>query len=432
MKCTKSSRFKKLGDSVPEGMVRISGFANRFMVDAYKERMDPLSVKLERYKQNPILLFNHDMNYPVGRVVAVEPREDGLWVEAVVSSSDNEKVSFVRDLVADGTLCTFSVRFADETVVEDPEVQGGKLIKDWELQEVSIVSIPAQPDSTFSLANVKSLKDLREIALKAKGAMVAKIANDHISKLVDSGEKKEDLLQKLSDASGAEPPALAEVLAGNVTPVPEPILGAFSSILGCESTMLNEANAADVEAQKSMAEEEMPKEGEKAENPPLSQAVQECVSEKIPKLIGEGKPQDQAVAIAISMCSKEKGCSEFVPTREMMAKWLEECDNIKQAEQDGQSKETAPLPSKEPEGMNDNAHLMLLKSQLEMLGSISVKLDALKEAVLGLAAHEQTEVEKPEVEAPETEVEVELPAEAEMAMKNLLDEYEAKLKALLA
>ena len=130
MKMNKYSKFKKLGDAAPEGMVRISGFANKFMVDAYKERMDPLSVKLERFKQNPILLFNHDMNYPVGRVVAVEPREDGLWVEAVVSSSDNDKVSFVRDLVADGTLCTFSDRFADETVVEDPEVQGGKLIKD--------------------------------------------------------------------------------------------------------------------------------------------------------------------------------------------------------------------------------------------------------------------------------------------------------------
>ena len=162
-------------------------------------------------------------------------------------------------------------------------------------------------------------------------------------------------------------------------------------------------------------------------------AVQECVSEKIPKLIGEGKPQDQAVAIAISMCSKEKGCSEFVPTHEMMAKWMEQCDNIKQAEQEGQSKETAPLPAKEPEGMNDNAHLMLLKSQLEMLGAISVKLDALKEVMMGLAAKEQAEEpEAPEAEKPEMEVEVEMPAEAEMAMKKLLDEYEAKLKALLA
>ena len=54
--------------------------------------------------------------------------------------------------------------------------------------------------------------------------MVAKVANDQLAKLVEAGEKKEDLLQKLSDASGAEPPVLAEVLAGNVTPVPEPVL----------------------------------------------------------------------------------------------------------------------------------------------------------------------------------------------------------------
>lgn len=431
----KFSRFKALGDKAPEGAVVIEGYANKFFVDAYKERMDPLSVKLDRFKQNPILLFNHDMMYPVGKVLAVEPREDGLFVRACVSASGNDKVSYVRDLVADGTLCTFSVRFSDETVVEDPEVIGGKLIKDWELQEVSIVSIPAQPDSTFSLSQVKSLKDLRDMALKAKGAMVAKLASDALAKLEDAGEKKDELLQKLSDASGQEPGALAEVLAGNVTPVPEPMLSAFQSVLGIEAQVLAEANSADVEKQKSMEAEE-PKEDkpeEKAEVAPLSQAVQECVSEKIPKLIAEGKEQDQAVAIAISMCSKEKGCSEFVPTREMMAKWMDDCEKIKQADQEGQSKETVPLPA-EVEGMNDNAVLMLMKSQLEMLGAISVKLDAMKDAILQMQAQEQAE-EASDVKEPEVAVEPkmeEMKPEVEEAMKSILDEYEAKLKAILA
>jgi len=426
-------RFKALGDKPSPDSITIEGYANKFFVDAYKERMDPMSVKLDRFKQNPILLFNHDMMYPVGKVTFVEPREDGLFVRACVSASENEKVSFVRDLVEDGTLCTFSVRFADETVVEDPEVQGGKLIKDWELQEVSIVSIPAQPDSTFSLSQVKSLKDLRAMALKAKGAMVAKLAVDAISKLEEAGEKKEDLLQKLSDASGEEPGALAEVLAGNVTPVPEPMLAAIVQVLGVEQQALNEANSADVAAQKAMEAEPAKEKEEKAEYPKLSQAVQECVSKKIPKLISEGKPQEQAVAIAISMCSKEKGCAEFVPSPEMMEKWLVECDNLKQAEQQGQSKETVAVPS-EVEGMNDNAHLMLMKSQLELLGAISVKLDALKDAVLQLQKQEivEEEVEMPEAPEAEVEVEMEVAPEVEKAMKSILDEYEAKLKALLS
>lgn len=432
IKSTKDARFKALGEKAAEDAVIIEGYANKFNSDAYNERMDPLSVKLERFKQNPILLFNHDMNYPVGRVVAVEPREDGLFVKAAVSPSSHEKIAYVRELVADGTLCTFSVRFAGEQVVEDPDVAGGKLIKDWELQEVSIVSIPAQPDSTFSLAGAKSLGEARQMVLKAKGAMVAKVAAEQMSKLEDAGEKKEDLLEKLQEQSGLEPAALAEVLAGNVTPVPEPVISALASVLGIEQSVLNEHNAHDVEAQKKMDEEkgEMPKEDEskeeqKAEFPPLSQAVQECVSEKIPQLIKEGKEQEQAVAIAISMCSKEKGCSEFVPTREMMAKWLDDCDKVKQAEQDGTPQEGTAVPNKEPEGMNDNAMLMLMKSQLEMLGAISVKLDKLAEAMM-----QKPKVEV-EVEAPEDEGE-KMPADAQEQMKSILDRYEARLKALLA
>lgn len=437
LKSTKDARFKALGAKAAEDAVIIEGYANKFNSDAYNERMDPLSVKLERFKQNPILLFNHDMNYPVGRVVAVEPREDGLFVKAAVSPSSHEKVAYVRELVADGTLCTFSVRFAGEQVVEDPEVAGGKLIKDWELQEVSIVSIPAQPDSTFSLAGAKSLGEARQMVLKAKGAMVAQVAAEQMSKLEESGEKKEDLLEKLQEQAGLEPAALAEVLAGNVTPVPEPVLSALASVLGIEISVLNEHNAHDVEAQKKMSEGEMPKEEmpkeeskeeQKAEYAPLSQAVQECVSEKIPTLIKEGKPQEQAVAIAISMCSKEKGCSEFVPTTEMMAKWLDDCDKVKQAGQEGTPQEGTAVPNKEPEGMNDNAILMLMKSQLEMLGSISVKLDKLAEVMMAKAEKPEVEVE---VEAPEAEAEPMAP-EAEEQMKFILERYEAKLKALLA
>lgn len=437
-KMTSKPRFKALGESAPDGSIVIEGYANFFLSDAYNERMDPKSVDLNRFKKNPVMLFNHDMNYVVGKVMEVEQRDDGLWIKATVSSSDHEKIKYVRDLVADGTLCTFSVRFSNEQVVEDPDVIGGKLIKNWELQEVSIVSIPAQPDSTFSLSNAKSLSEARQMVLKAKGAMVAQYVAEHFDKLEKTGEKKEDLLQKISDASGAEAGQLSDVLAGNVTPVPEPLLSAFVEVLGCDEQMIKEHNAHDVEAQKSMEKEEMkteemPKEEkaeeEKPEQKPLSQAVQDCVSEKIPKLIEEGKPEEQAVAIAISMCSKEKGCSSFVPTKDMMTKWLMQCEKIKQAEQEDTPQEGTALPNKEPEGMNDNAMLMLLKSQLEMLGAISVKLDKLAE-VMGKAYMKEMEEEKKEVEMEPKEEEI--PAEAEEQMKSILDKYEAKLKSLLA
>lgn len=75
--------------------------------------------------------------------------------------------------------------------------------------------------------------------------------------------------------------------------------------------------------------------------------------------------------------------------------------------------------------MNDNALLMLMKSQLEMLGAISVKLDKLAEVFMAAQ-------KKPEVEVEVEEPEAEMPPEATEQMKAILDRYEAKLKGLLA
>jgi HK97 family phage prohead protease len=368
-------RFKALGAKPNENDVVIEGYANYFAKDAYNERMDPMSVKLDRYKKNPILLFNHDMNYPVGRVIEVTPKEDGLYVKAAVSGVEHDRVSYIRELVKDGTLCTFSVRFADETVETDPET-GGKLIKDWELQELSIVSIPAQPDSTFSLSKYKSLKDFRMDVLKAKGAMVAQYIQGHMDKLIEEMDvEKSELLESLMAKGGVTEPELNEVLAGNVTPVSESVLAACVEVLGCDAQELEVLNGKDVEAEKSYQED---KKDEKAEDP-----LQACVSAKIPKLIKEGYAQDQASAIAYDMCKEEKKSA---------------CENC-----EGGVKEL----------VNESPTLMIMQSQLEMLGSLNAKMELLIKTVEALAGSQPAP--KPEME---------------QKIDEMVSEYQKRLKAL--
>lgn len=380
-------RFKALGAKPKEGDVVIEGYANYFAADAYNERMEPKSVKLDRFKKNPILLFNHDMNYPVGKVIEVEPREDGLWVKAAVSGVDHDKVSYVRELVKDGTLSTFSVRFAGETVEHD-EMTGGKLIKDWELQELSIVSIPAQPDSTFSLSNVKSLKDLRHEVLKAKGAMAAAYIQEHLDKVSsESGVERAELVEKIGDASDYEEGKLSEALAGNVTPLSESFIDACVTVLGCDVQKLQELNAQDVEKEQKM--EEMPKEDEyKA----TEAEIQACVSEKMPKLLEEGYAQDQAAAIAYDMCREDKKSG---------------CENC-----EGGVKEL----------VNENPILQNMQSQLEMLGSLNAKMDMLIEAVKAMAGSQ---------EAPKGPMIEEKPAEMSVEVEKMIQDYQERIKALL-
>jgi HK97 family phage prohead protease len=234
------------------GAVTIEGYANKFEVDSYKERMDPSTIIMERYKQNPILLFNHDTNYPIGKVLAVESRKDGVYCKASISKGNDPKLNFIRELVLDGTLKTFSVRFDiqnEKSIIDDPEHQGVKLIKNWELQEISIVSIPAQPASTFSLVGAKSLGEARQMILKAKGADAAAYINECIDMAVKDGAERAGLMNQLVTISGMNEGQVASILAGDVTPIPGAFQSAAVEVLKCDEQKLGELNAGDVQSE---------------------------------------------------------------------------------------------------------------------------------------------------------------------------------------
>ena len=107
-----------------------------------------LSGGLENFKKNPIILFNHNYDMPIGKAVGVEATELGLMMEAYISDS---APNGIQELIKDGVLGAFSVgfRIKDADYIEET---GGLLIKDAELFEVSVVSVPCNQDATFSIA----------------------------------------------------------------------------------------------------------------------------------------------------------------------------------------------------------------------------------------------------------------------------------------
>jgi HK97 family phage prohead protease len=101
---------------------------------------------LDNFKKNPIILFNHKYDQPIGRATEIEIDERGLKLSAVISKKVPQ-----YDLIKDGILSTFSVGF----LVKDAEYDNDKdgfIIKDAELLETSVVSVPCNQDATFSLA----------------------------------------------------------------------------------------------------------------------------------------------------------------------------------------------------------------------------------------------------------------------------------------
>jgi HK97 family phage prohead protease len=132
-----TSDFDRAGDSIaPDAWTRSGGLNN--------------------FKKNPIILFNHDYDRPIGRATGLEVTDNGLELEAKISKSAPNGVC---DLVKDGVLGAFSVGFRvkDADYIEETD---GLMIKDAELFEVSVVSVPCNQAATFSLA--KSFDSIEE------------------------------------------------------------------------------------------------------------------------------------------------------------------------------------------------------------------------------------------------------------------------------
>jgi HK97 family phage prohead protease/HK97 family phage major capsid protein len=152
-----TSNFK--ASAQQDGSVKIRGMASTADFDRAGDSIKADAWDkggLNNFKKNPIILFNHDYDRPIGRATGVQVTDKGLELEAKISKSAHAGVC---DLVKDGVLGAFSVGFRvkDADYIEETD---GLMIKDAELFEVSVVSVPCNQAATFSLA--KSFDSIEE------------------------------------------------------------------------------------------------------------------------------------------------------------------------------------------------------------------------------------------------------------------------------
>lgn len=264
---TSIDRFKAV--KAANGDVEIEGWANvATSVDRGKEVVLATAWKnLDNYKKVPMMLFNHDPDKPIGKMLEVRPTERGLWVKGKISKSKDPFVSYVRDLVEEGILNAFSVGF--DTLNEQMGKGGVTEITDLDLFEVSIVTLPMNQDSVFSLS-AKSLKglgykEMKSKILRQKGAFVAAALQNRIEDLIaEGGFDKDKVAQMVIEKAGISPEDFAAIISGELTPVPEAALAAFSEILGLSLEELQGLDKNDAQE----GEAPPPEEAKKAEGEP--------------------------------------------------------------------------------------------------------------------------------------------------------------------
>jgi len=152
-----TSTFKSLEGE--DGSVMIRGMASTADFD---RAGDSISAEawtkggLKNFEKNPIILFNHDYDRPIGRATGMKAGPNGLELECKISKNAPGNVA---ELVKDGVLGAFSVGFRvkDADYIKETD---GLMIKDAELFEVSVVSVPCNQSATFSLS--KSFDSIAE------------------------------------------------------------------------------------------------------------------------------------------------------------------------------------------------------------------------------------------------------------------------------
>lgn len=223
----------------------IEGWANKAVVDRGKDYIGKKAWNLVNYEKNPVILFNHDKEKPIGRALGVEATDDGLYIKAKISKSKDPMVSYVRDMIKEGILNAFSVGF--DAKEEGKDSAGINEITKAELYEVSVVSLPMNQDSIFTLTTkdlkkMKTYKDARKLVMATKGAEVAAGLLEAID--VKKGDAAA-ICELVAETSGASLEDVKAALAGDLTPVPDKILAAFAATLELKIEDLKKINGAD-------------------------------------------------------------------------------------------------------------------------------------------------------------------------------------------
>lgn len=134
---------------VKEDALTIEGYANT----TDKDRQGDVVLSeawtkggLDNYLMNPIVLAYHNPEKPIGEVIDYGVNNKGLHVVAEISKAAGD----VYTLIKEGVLKAFSVGFRvkDADYNQDADIF---VIKDLEMYELSVVSIPANASSVFSV-----------------------------------------------------------------------------------------------------------------------------------------------------------------------------------------------------------------------------------------------------------------------------------------
>lgn len=182
-------------------------------VDEQFDMIDSSALKravgyLKSYKT---VLFNHDPNRPVGKILDAKVTDDKIWVQVQISKQEEDLWSkIVEDIINSFSL---SGEIDDFEFIFDEKLKTQvRVIKSFRVHEISLVSIPANPEAKTLIAYItKSLdqagydtKSYQEDIIKKnklkKELEILNIAME-VTKAMDWEEKLQQAIKSIGEIS---------------------------------------------------------------------------------------------------------------------------------------------------------------------------------------------------------------------------------------
>jgi len=131
----------------------IEGFASTNVVDRVKDIVEPKAFEktMNTFMKIATLLFNHDLNQPIGTVIGYKITDKGLWIRAKIGQGF-EPADTVWKMIEQGIVKTFSIGFSIPEGGEEWTKDGIRVIKELDLHEISVVTVPANHEAIFEVS----------------------------------------------------------------------------------------------------------------------------------------------------------------------------------------------------------------------------------------------------------------------------------------
>lgn len=220
------------------GDLELSGYASTWGLDRDDEMVakDAFDKSLGAYlSKNPMVLWQHNMDWPIGTVSGGHTDENGLFVTALIpnpgpNAADWQKGAYTA--IKTGVVRTFSIGGYMKRDVKAGPDGPVFVIAEVELLEIACVSIPANADSIYEAA-IKALNGERpRLAEKAASQMeqllgFKSLADPELAAMgPDDRRERYDMLSKMFErAYGAEAPGydsfrkVSEAIQAGVSPL---------------------------------------------------------------------------------------------------------------------------------------------------------------------------------------------------------------------